>query len=113
TLSTGLQQGSGWTAYNRGAENYLQVYLPPFFHQLVVCLSRVSMSIEWENAVDTPLALAFEPHLGPMGGSTLVNVSGFNFDSEAQYQCVFGGEQAVPGFVLSPVVVQCLSPPWP
>ena len=112
SVTTGYQDGSGWTAYNRGAANYLQVYLPPFFQQLVVCLSGVTLDVEWEDAVDTPLALAFEPHLGPLGGATLVNISGFNFDSQGQYQCDFGGVHQVPGTVLSPVVVQCLSPPW-
>jgi hypothetical protein len=80
--STGREGGEGWTAYNRGGVNVLQVYLPLFFQQAVICLSRVNLTISWERA---PLAISFAPKLGPLSGGTLVNISGFNFDVGAQY----------------------------
>jgi hypothetical protein len=71
----------------------------------------VQVSIKWESADDTPLALSFEPHLGPLSGSTIINITGFNFDLEGEYTCFFG-EQPMLGTVVSSVLIQCTSPPY-
>ena len=68
------------------------------------------MTVSWEAQPGTALALSFGPQLGPRGGNTLVNVSGFNFDSVGQYLCIFGSSPVTASYVSS-TLLQCLSPP--
>lgn len=49
--------------------------------------------------------------MGPLTGSTLVQVLGFHFDSSHDYKCVFGGVP-VPAQYASDTVLTCRSPEW-
>jgi hypothetical protein len=110
-FQTGYQGGAGWTAYNRGQDNSMQLFLPLFFQKSVVCLSRVNLTLLWEVAQSNAVAVAFFPKLGPTSGGSLVNISGFNFDPFGQYTCAFGSQVVTAEFV-SVRMISCLSPPW-
>jgi hypothetical protein len=90
--SSGYQsQDGGWSAYNRGAENTLQLWLPHLIVDTVICLSQVTLQLEWEVVPTTAIAISFEPNMGPLTGFTSVRVLGFNFLATAEYTCIFGG----------------------
>lgn len=105
-------QSHGWTAYNRGQENDLHLFIAPFVFHPVVCLSYVNVTMSWD--LDDALAVAFRPSMGPVSGSTRIEVSGFNFDSEGEYECVFGDvvEVVVPGQYMAPDKLLCVTPEW-